>query len=146
MADMATTWELVATSAANVLGTDFDSKASDYVATLAHTLDATNGEQMYLVAELQLGTITPAASGYVLLELFPSYDGTNYSDIVAEQGNGSVSRTALSGAGTKRIVFPPLLILPLRHKFVLTSKLGTTTNASGNNFAYKLFREKGKTI
>jgi hypothetical protein len=141
----ATVWEQVSASG-NILGTDFDNRATDFVATLAHTIDTSNGEQMYLLAELQLGTINPAASGFVLLELFPSYDGTNFSDIVAEQGNGTVSRTALSGSGTKRIVFPPILILPFKYKPVLTNKLGTTTAVSGNAFAYKLFREKGKPV
>jgi hypothetical protein len=141
----ATIWE-IASQSANILGTDFDTKTDGTTVTVTTVIDNSAGSYMYIDLELVLGSLTPGTNGYVLVELFPSLDGTNYGDIVAEQGTGTVSRVATSGASVKRLPIYSFIIKPLKYKVVLTNKLGATTAGSGNSLTYRLSREKGTTV
>jgi hypothetical protein len=135
-------WQTEALSS-NILSTDFDSKANGTTVTLASILD--NSDELYTTVsfELVLGSITPAANGYITMELFASIDGTNYVDIVAYQTMYSRQRTLLSGASVKRVGFTFDNLLPFKYKITLLNGSGVTTAASGNALKYKRIRERG---
>ena len=142
MTDYTNQWDKE-TAGSNILGTDFDSKTNTTAVTLATVLDNSDALYTNIAMELVLGSITPAAGGYITVELFGSFDGTNYNDILAGATDFSLSRSLTTSASAKRIMFGFDNLRPYKYKIVITNNAGVTTAASGNALKIQRFREKG---
>jgi hypothetical protein len=106
-------------------------------------LDMSDGEYMNAALELVLGSLTPAAGGYVRILLWRSVDGTNYIDQHIDNPCFDLTKVFLATAAAKRQSFSFENLPPFKFKIGIVQALGVTTAASGNEMKVRKWREKG---
>jgi hypothetical protein len=95
----------------------------------------------YIMFELVLASLTPAAGGFVDIWINYQMDGTNYAD-PAKPLQTSALLCALgldTAAAAQRIVSPACAIWPVDFKLQLRNKAGVTLAASGSTLKYRRF-------
>jgi hypothetical protein len=99
--------------------------------------DNSSNRNLYGAVTLKLGSITPAAGGYVTLRVTLS-DGTD----TANKAAGDIySATLLSGASAKVVIFPMVRIYPFSLRFSVINNSGTTFNAADNDIYVTPYNE-----
>jgi hypothetical protein len=144
MADTPIKWD-VAAIGSNILSTNLDSKTSSAttINMVTEILDMSDGEYMNAVFELVLGSLTPAAGGYVRILLWRSVDGTNYIDQHIDNPCFELTKIFQATASAKRQSFMFENLPPFKYKIGIIQALGVTTAASGNEMKVRKWREKG---
>lgn len=143
---MATTFKWLAPEAiATYYTTEMNSiTTTTFIAVGAELANETDLYQ-YIMFELVLASLTPAAGGYVDIWIDYQMDGTNYAD-PAKPLQTSALLTALqldTAAAAQRIVSRPALIYPVDFKLQLRNMAGVTFNATGNTLKYRRFFDQG---
>lgn len=143
---MATTFKWLAPEAiATYYTTELNSiTTGTFVAVGAELANETDLYQ-YIVFEVVLASLTPAAGGYVDIWIDYQTDGTNYAD-PAKPLQTSAFLCALgldTTAAAQRITSRPCAILPIDFKLQLRNMAGVTLAASGNTLKYRRFFDQG---
>jgi hypothetical protein len=99
----------------------------------------------YIVFELVLASLTPAAGGYIDIWIDYQPDGTNYADPAkALQTTARLCVIPLdTAAAAQRITSGPCAILPMDFKLQLRNMAGVTLASSGNTLKYRRFFDQG---
>jgi hypothetical protein len=131
-------WAAPGTRSSNFAGSPsaFNSLANGSESAVV-TYDNSSNRNLYGAVTLKLGSITPAAGGYVTLRI-TLYDGTDTADKAA----GDIySATLLSGASAKVVIFPMVRIYPFSLRFSLINNSGVTLASSGNEIYLTPYNE-----
>lgn len=99
----------------------------------------------YIVFELVLASLTPAAGGYVDIWINYQPDGTNYADPAkALQTTALLTAIPLdTAAAAQRLTSRACAILPIDFKLQLRNMAGVTLAASGSTLKYRRFFDQG---
>ena len=129
-------WATPGSRSSNIASTTLDSLA-DLSESAVVTYDNSSNRNLYGAVTLKLGSITPAAGGYVTLRVTLS-DGTDTADKAA----GDIySATLLSGASAKVVIFPMVRIYPFSLRLSVVNSSGVTFAASGNELYVTPYNE-----
>jgi hypothetical protein len=144
---MATTFKWLAPEAiATYYTTELNSIADgSFVAVGAEIANETDLYQ-YIVFELVLASLSPAAGAFVDIWIDYQPDGTNYADPSKPlQTTALLAALALDTTATtaQRITSGALGILPMDFKLQLRNKAGVALAASGNTLKYRRFFDQG---
>lgn len=110
-------------------------------ATALASTDITNGTSLEIYADVSLilGSITPAAAGYMELHLRGlMHDGTNYPDVVTS-GTLVATSALSSGASIKYVLFRGILVPPGTFRWGIVNRAGVTLAGSGNALQHRLY-------
>lgn len=125
-------------SLVSVLTTELDSLANNAMSAASGAINNDTNLDMYGDLELNLGTLSPTAGGYVAVYIAEAADGTNYPAPSAAdqrlQTNALLCTFALSTTATtaQRLVARNVLLPPGKFKIYLDNQAGAAMNASGN--------------
>lgn len=100
----------------------------------------------YIMFEVLLASLTPAAGGFVDIWIDYQTDATNYSDPAKPQQTSSLLCTIPLETGVtaaQRINSNICTIMPIDFKLQLRNMSGVTFNASGNHLKYRRFTDQG---
>jgi hypothetical protein len=143
---VATTFKWLAPEAiATYYTTELNSiTTTTFVAVGAELANETDLYQ-YIMFELVLASLTPAAGGYIDIWADYQMDGTNYADAAKPLQTSALLTTLQldTAAGAQRIVSRPALIYPVDFKLQLRNQAGVTLAASGNTLKYRRFFDQG---
>ena len=129
-------WATPGSRSSNIASTTLDSLA-DLSESAVVTYDNSSNRNLYGAVTLKLGSITPAAGGYVTLRVTLS-DGTD----TANKAAGDIySATLLSGASAKVVIFPMVRIYPFSLRLSVVNSSGATFAASGNELYVTPYNE-----
>lgn len=125
-------------SIVSILTTELNSLTTNTMASVSAVVNNDTNLDMYGDLELNLGTLSPTAGGYVAVYIAEAADGTNYpapsSADQRLQTNALLCTFALSTTATtaQRLVCRNVLLPPGKFKLYLDNQSGATMNASGN--------------
>lgn len=143
---MATTFKWAAPEAiATYYTTELNSLADNtFVAVGAEIANETDLYQ-YIVFELVLGSLDPAAGAFVDIWMDCQPDGTNYADAAKPLQTSALLCTLQldDASAAQRITSRMVPIPPLDFKLQLRNKAGVSFAASGNTLKYRRFNEQG---
>ena len=143
---MATTFKWLAPEAiATYYTTELNSiTTTTFVAVGAELANETDLYQ-YIMFELVLASLTPAAGGYIDIWADYQMDGTNYADAAKPLQTSALLTTLQldTAAAAQRLVSLPALIYPVDFKLQLRNQAGVTLAASGNTLKYRRFFDQG---
>jgi len=123
-------WATPSTRSSNLAGTTLNSLANGSATTLI-TYDNSTALDLYSIATVKLGSITPGTGGSVSLRVY-----------AANGGAFDVYTAALAtGASAKVVTFPMVRLYPVSCRLQVVNNAGVTLAASGNELYVRPFNE-----
>jgi len=122
-------------SPTTVLNTEMNTLGNNTLSAAGTDYDNSSTKHMYADFELILGSLAPAAGGYISLYLAEAPDGSNFSDVKREsfpQLLGSFPLDTASAA--KRQVIRNIMLPPTHFKVYVDNQAGVSLAGSGANY------------
>ena len=134
-------------SLATALTTELNSLADAAFSTASAAVDNSTGTRYpFIMLELNLASLSPAAGAFCDVWIEYSPDGTNYSDHGKPlQTTGLLATFGLdtTAATAQRLPAVVAAILPMKFKLTARNKAGVALNASGNTLKYARIFDEG---
>lgn len=128
-------WATPGTRSSNFLSTVANSLANGSESTVV-TYDNSTNRDLYGIATIKLGSITPATNGSVSLRVTIN-DGTDTSDKVG----GAVYTVPLTSGASAKINMVEVRLPPFSLRVSLVNNSGVTLAASGNELYIRPYNE-----
>lgn len=129
-------WDAAVVDGGDVLTTELNSLADGAYSALGTEIDNTSGLHKYGWLEINLASLNPTTSPYILLFMVPALDGTNYPDAPSSTNPGLQYLVAqvnvATGSATKRIATGKFELPPAKIKFALFNDVNVAFGATGN--------------
>lgn len=120
-------WAAPATRSSNIAGTSLNSLANGSESSRV-TYDNSSSRDLYALATIKLGSITPSTGGSITLRATLS-DGTD----VADSGvGGDLYVIPLASGASAKVAVIPIRLYPFSMRLSIINNSGVTLAASGN--------------
>lgn len=145
---MATTFDWAAPeSLTSALTTELNSLADAAFSASSGAVDNSTGTRYpYIMLEVNLASLSPAAGAFVDVWIEYAPDGTNYADHGKPlQTTGLLATIQLDTTASTAQRLPPVVqpLLPMKFKLALRNKAGVSLAASGNTLKYARVADEG---
>lgn len=126
------------TSEGNILTTEMNALADNGITAVGTEFDNSGSadRHTYGYLELNLASLTPTGTPYVIIYMVKALDGTNYEDSPAAGGaNSNTEKLTIpvsTGVGTKLVMSKRFTLPDCKVKFLLENQLNVAMGASGN--------------